>query len=148
MLLDSDILIDLLRGKKEARDFLFSLPAHSLHCCSAITVAEIHSGMREPERQITTELIDSLVVLPVTRQVAEIAGKFRREYKSATVPTASRHPAAEAPPPAAPEKPKGSELELDDCLIAATAFVEGLELATTNRRHYPMAEVRVISVIW
>lgn len=127
MLLDSDILIDLLRGKNEARDFLHSLPAHSPHCCSAITVAEIHSGMRESERQITTELIQSLLVLPVTRQVAELAGKFRREHQ---------------------RTPGGPELELDDCLIAATAAVEGQELATGNKRHYPMPEVRIISVTY
>jgi predicted nucleic acid-binding protein len=27
---------------------------------------------------------------------------------------------------------------LEDCLIAATALTDGLELATLNARHYPM----------
>lgn len=75
MLLDTDILIDLLRGNKGAEDFLNALPEDSPHCCSAITVAEIYSRMREIERHRTTELIDSLVVLPETREIAEkIAG--------------------------------------------------------------------------
>lgn len=148
MLLDTDILIDLLRGKKEAKDFLYSLPEDSLHCCSAITVAEIHSGMREGERQTTTKLIESLVVLPVTREIAEMAGKFKREYEGGAMSLqTNRHhkgPQYEKPSKAS----KRFELELDDCLIAATAVVEGLELATRNKRHYPMPAVRVKSVIY
>lgn len=146
MLLDTDILIDLLRGKKEARAFLFSLPEDSLHCCSTITVAEIHSGMRESERQKTTELINSLIVLPVTREVAEMAGKFKREYKSGIASQKAKLPGKETAQSVASQKVSGFELELDDCLIAATAMLEGLELATRNERHYPMTEVIVKSV--
>lgn len=143
MLLDTDILIDLLRGNNEARDFLHSLPEDSPHCCSAITVAEIHSGMREGERQKTTDLIDSLIVLPVTREIAEMAGTFRREHKEASKSTGTERPGGKAARRAAPGKLRGSELELDDCLIAATATVAGLELATGNTRHYPMPRVRI-----
>lgn len=146
MLLDTDILIDFLRGKKEARDFLYSLPEDSLHCCSAITVAEIHSGMRESERQKTTELINSLAVLPVTGEIAEMAGKFKREYKGGAGSLPAKRRGMETERPGASQKLSGFELELDDCLIAASAVVEGLELATRNKRHYPMPEVRVKSV--
>ena len=144
MLLDTDIIIDILRGKKEARAFLYSLPEDTLYCCSAITVAEIHSGMREGERQNTTELINSMVVLPVTREIAEVAGKFRQEYKDGAIPVKPRGKDIQSPE--ASKKLRSFELELDDCLIAATAVVEGLELATRNKRHYPMPEVRVKSV--
>jgi predicted nucleic acid-binding protein len=143
MLLDTDILVDLMRGKKEARDFLSSLPEDSPHCCSTITIAEIHSGMREGERQKTTELIESLIILPVTREIAEMAGKFRRQHNGASMSIPLKRQGRKVKSPEAPEKLKGFELELDDCLIAATAAVEGLELATRNKRHYPMPEVRV-----
>jgi predicted nucleic acid-binding protein len=144
MLLDTDILIDLLRGNQHARDFVYSVAEDSPHCCSAITVGEIHSGMREAERARTTELIESLVVLPVTREIAEAAGKFRREYNKAERRTPARLPGVTANPETE-AKPGGAELELDDCLIAATAAVEGLELATRNTRHYPMKEIRIRS---
>ena len=35
-------------------------------------------------------------------------------------------------------------LELADCLIAATAFVENATLATGNVKDYPMPEVTVV----
>ncbi len=148
MLLDTDILIDLLRGKKEARDFLRSLPEDSVQCCSVITVAEIHSGMREGERQRTAELIDSLLVLPVTREIAETAGHFRRAYKGDTASPEGDRARGTRRTSKANELPKLPDLELDDCLIAATAAVEELELATRNRRHYPMPEVKVRSATY
>ena len=68
MVIDTDILIDFLRGKLEARDFLFALPDDAMPCCSVITIAEIYAGMRESERERTQELINSLIALPVTRK--------------------------------------------------------------------------------
>jgi predicted nucleic acid-binding protein len=119
MLIDTDILIDFLRGKPGARDFFSTLPADTMFCCSVITVAELHAGMRESEQEKTMELINSLIVLPITKEVAELTGIFKREAK-------------------------GFDLELDDCFIAATAVIEGSELATRNARHYPMSQVRLM----
>ncbi len=53
----------------------------------------------------TTDLIDSLNIVDVTREVAEKAGAYRRCEKRLSI-------------------------ELDDCLIAATAFIKGAALAT------------------
>jgi predicted nucleic acid-binding protein len=143
VLLDTDILIDLLRGNQDARDFLSSLPEDSPHCCSAITVAELHSGMREAERQKTTKLIDSLVILPVTRDIAEVAGKLRQVYGESGRFAAAGMAGRKTGVGDIPRKETDFVLELDDCLIAATAAVNGLELATRNPRHYPMPEVRL-----
>lgn len=41
---------------------------------SAITVAEIYAGMRVDEREKTGELINSLNIIEVTREIAEKAG--------------------------------------------------------------------------
>ena len=121
MLLDTDILINLLRGNVAARDFLAdSLEEHEL-LCSVISVAEIWTGMRPHEEQATRRLMDSLKIIEVNRAVAEKAGNFKGATKSHT-------------------------LELDDCLIAATAFCTGATLATGNGKHYPMKEIRKIVV--
>jgi predicted nucleic acid-binding protein len=139
MLLDTDLLIDLLRGNTKARDFLLFLAEDAPHCCSAVTVAEIYSGMRESEEQRTDELIASLIVLPVTVEIAVKAGEFRRAYRQFDTKKV-RSPG--------PVESKKIALELDDCLIAATAVCEGLELVTGNTRHYPMPEVRVKAAIY
>lgn len=119
VILDTDVLIDLLRGDEAIRGFLGEVIAHSVPCCSVISVAEIHAGMRPEESKLTADLLDGLVIFPVTRRIAETAGHFKRRAKS-------------------------RRLELADCLIAATGFVEGAPLATGNTRDYPMPEITVL----
>jgi len=119
VVLDTDVLIDLLRGHEETRGFLRDLSGHSVPCCSVISVAEIYAGMRQEETASTADLLDGLVIVPVTREIAEAAGHFKRRSKS-------------------------RRLELADCLIAATAFVEGASMATGNTKDYPMTEITVL----
>lgn len=116
VLLDTDILINFLRGKAVVQELLLSVAEESTIYCSVITVAEIHAGMRPHERQKTIELIDSLNIIEVTREIAERAGKYKRDEK-------------------------GHALELDDCLIAATAFAMRATLVTGNGKHYPMQDI-------
>lgn len=117
-LIDTDILIDFLRGKESARKYLLKLSEDSPLYCSVITIAEIHAGMRKSEEGKTTVLLDSLFTIPVTEEIAIIAGRLKREVKS-------------------------HSLELDDCLIAATALIEKSVLATRNSKHYPMKNVDI-----
>jgi predicted nucleic acid-binding protein len=117
ILVDTDVLINFLRGKEGAREFLASSIGEADLCCSAIMVAEIHAGMKEHERERTDELLDSLSIAEVTRAVAEKAGAYKRTIKS-------------------------QGLALDDCIIAATAFVKHAELATGNDKHYPMKDIK------
>ena len=121
ILLDTDILINFLRGKETSRKYLLSVVEDSTICCSVITVAEIYAGMKEGEKEKTTELIDSLNIIDVTRKIAEKAGAYKRDEKKQL-------------------------LELDDCIIAATAFVENSILATGNEKHYPMKDIRKVTV--
>lgn len=77
--------------------------------------------MREHERKETTNLIDGLDIIDITREIAEKAGKYKRDEKR-------------------------QSLELDDCLIAATAFVKGSILLTGNIKPYPMQDIQKITV--
>jgi len=70
LLVDTDILIDFLRGKTAAKEFLMSALPDGVIYCSTITVAEIYAGMKDPEREKTSRLIDSLNVVDVTREIA------------------------------------------------------------------------------
>jgi predicted nucleic acid-binding protein len=120
VVLDTDVLIDVLRGRASARAFLLRATDHAIPCCSVISVAEIHAGMRSEERDQTSALLDSLVLVDVTRAIAELAGRFKQRERS-------------------------RRLELADCLIAATAVVETAVLATGNARDYPMPELTLLA---
>jgi predicted nucleic acid-binding protein len=85
-----------------------------------ISVAELYAGMRPEEKHATDVLLDGLVIIPIVREIAEVAGRFKSRAKS-------------------------RRLELADCLIAATAFVEGATLATGNTKDYPMPEITVLN---
>lgn len=117
IVLDTDILIDFLRGRAEARDFLSSLLDEATLYCSVITIAEIFAGMREHEREKTEELLDSFNLIDITKAIAEKAGTYKNRIKSQT-------------------------LALDDCLIAASAHSIGAILATGNIKHYPMTDIK------
>ncbi len=113
MLLDTDVLIDFLRGLTEAREFIASLPRDA--AVSAVTVAELHVGVREgAERQALDAMLATFRILPLDAETARQGGLLRRDYG------------------------KSHGVGLNDALIAATAQRNGLLLATLNIKHYPM----------
>lgn len=121
IVLDTDILLNFLRGREETRAFLSSLIDEATLYCCVITVAEIFAGMRDHERKKTEELLDSFNLIGITKEIAEKAGNYKNRIKSQT-------------------------LELDDCLIAASAQSIGAILATENIKHYPMTEIKKMTV--
>jgi predicted nucleic acid-binding protein len=121
IVLDTDILINFLRGREKARTFLSSLIDEATLYCSVITIAEIFTGMREKERKKTEELLDSLNMIEVTKEIAEKAGSYKNRIKS-------------------------QNLELDDCLIAASVHSMGAILATGNTKHYPMTDIKKMAI--
>jgi predicted nucleic acid-binding protein len=116
ILLDSDVLIEHLRGKAEARDWLVHARRSSGPLAiSVVSLTEIAGGMRSPERRDVMRLLGSMQRFQVTEQVAWRAALLMRAYRRSH-----------------------SGIGLGDYLIAATALTEGLELATLNTRHFPM----------
>lgn len=119
MLVDSDVLIDFLRGLPEARDFVLSLPREA--AISAITVAELHVGVREgKERTALQGMLDSFRVLPLDAEIARRGGLWRRDFG------------------------RSHGVGLNDALIAATAELHALPLATLNLKHYPMLQEKQV----
>ena len=113
LLLDTDVLIEYLRGREEAVEYLESLSSDLY--LSAISVAELFAGARgdEEERSLTQFLL-AFTVLPVTERVARLGGLYRRDFR--------------------PSHGTG----LADALIAATAIENDANLVTFNRGHFPM----------
>jgi predicted nucleic acid-binding protein len=115
ILVDSDVLIAHLRGDARARDWLVhARTERGRLSTSAVSVAEITGGMRSGERQEVWRLLAGLEVEPVTDAIARRAGELRRAHRRS-------HSAS----------------GLAGYLIAATADVRRLELATLNVRHFP-----------
>ena len=113
MLLDTCIVIDVLRGKVAAVDFVSSLKdAPSL---SAVTVTELVVGCRNvKERREIDRLLLHYVIHDIDRDVAGLAGDYVRRFG----PSHGTDPIA--------------------ALIAATAKTMSLRLATLNVKHFPM----------
>ena len=100
LLVDTDIFIDHLRGTAELRP-----GKHRLYY-SVVTRAELFAGTSATAR--ASLLLSPFRELPVDREVAERAGRIRRE----------------------------TGIRLPDALIAATALENGLSLATRNRKDF------------
>lgn len=115
ILVDTDVLIAHLRGLAESAGWMEVARQRGPLAASVVTVAELTGGMRSPERQSVWQLLATLHPEPVTELIAQRAGEFMRSYR--------RSHAA---------------IGLGDYLIAATADVRGLELATLNVKHFPM----------
>jgi len=114
-LLDTDILIDYLRGHPEAVVYVEANISESF--VSAINIAELYQGVRNGDEQTRLgKMISALTSLPLTSGIAERAGLYSRDYR--------------------PSHGCG----LADCLIAATADLHGLSLVTLNSKHFPMLE--------
>jgi predicted nucleic acid-binding protein len=118
ILVDSDVLIANLRGESAARDWLLGARRDTGPLAiSVVSVAEVAGGMRSPERRQVSRLLSSMRTFPVTERIGWRAAELMRAYRR------SHH-----------------GIGLGDYLIAATAEVEGLDLATLNVRHFPMIE--------
>jgi len=115
LLIDTDVLIDFLRGREEAVAFLERLEATLF--VSAMTVAELVVGVRDDaeERSMLT-FLHAFEVVPVDGQVAAAGGRLRGRF--------------------GPSHGTG----LADAIIAASAESVGARLVTRNRRHYPMLD--------
>lgn len=112
IVLDTTVLIDLLRGHAPALSYLGSLD--EVPACSEVTRIEVIRGVRHREREATERLMQSLGWVGVDEQIARRAGTLGRQWRRSHV------------------------LATTDLIIAATAQELAAQLATSNVRHYPM----------
>lgn len=115
ILVDSDVLIAHLRGVVAARDWLVGARKDGPLAIGVVSITELVGGMRSAERREVWRLLAAFRVEPVTEIIARRAGDMMRRYRRSH-----------------------NTIGLGDYLIAATADVKGLQLATLNVRHFPM----------
>lgn len=123
-LLDTTVLVDVLRGRNGRRELLAQLllDGHKL-TTSAINAGEVYAGVRAGEEARTTALFDRLSCVPVTCSIAQSAGALSCTWGR-----------------------KGKTLALADMLVAATALEHGYTLMTDNRKDFPIAELQFYSL--
>jgi predicted nucleic acid-binding protein len=115
IVLDSAILIDVLRGHGPAVDFLQQLD--TVPVCSEITRVEVLRGMRSNERPAVETLFHALDWIPLDEIIARRAGHLGRRWRRSHAGLSSA-----------------------DLVIAATVEEVDGRLATANVRHFPMFE--------
>jgi predicted nucleic acid-binding protein len=113
ILLDTDVLVDFLRGHAVAVAYVKAQADRII--LSSIVAAELYAGVRDDEDLARLDdLLSLFPTIPVTAELARSAGLYKRDYS--------------------PSHGVG----LADALIAATAEAEQAELKTLNVKHYPM----------
>lgn len=113
LLLDTDIIVDYLRGYEAAVDYVKARADRIV--LSVITIAELYAGVKdEAESRELDEFLRLFPTLPITTEIAKVGGLHKRD--------------------SFPSHGTG----LADGLVAATAQACGAELVTLNTKHYPM----------
>ena len=111
LLVDSDIIIDYIRGLKSPYNFFESAVQKFVLYISVVTLVEIYSGKDtlDPKRVRETErLLSNFEISLITPGIAKAAGELRRDYGRPFV----------------------------DAIIAATALEFSFAMATRNIKHF------------
>jgi len=124
-LLDSDVLIWLLRGRAETMRLVDRLHGgtHAALACSALSILEVWTGVRPGEERRTEALMESLQVVPVDASTARRAAGLLVSRKRQRDPR-----------------------EWIDTLIAATCLELHLTLVTYNTRDYPYPDISLYPI--
>ena len=113
ILVDTDVLIDFLRGNDKAISFIDECAAHII--LSPIVIAELYAGVKgDNERTVLDNFVSIFHVVPIDADIAKAGGLYKRDFG------------------------KSHGVGLADAILAATADKENAELKTLNVKHYPM----------
>jgi hypothetical protein len=119
VLVDSDVLIELLRGRNTAiiERWIDLRESNALVAYSPVSSAEIWRGARGAEAEAITALFAALACIPIDAVVGKRAGEYLARFHASHA------------------------MELGDALIAASAAAHGLRVWTRNKKHFPMRDV-------
>jgi predicted nucleic acid-binding protein len=114
VIIDSDVIIEILRGNAKTTAWLRKARASGRTIqYSPVSRAEVRAGARAKERAAISTLFDSLVVLSLESSTGDLAGDQLARFN------------------------RSHGVQLGDALIAASALEHGEDLATFNAKHFP-----------
>jgi toxin FitB len=132
-LLDTDVVSQRMKAAPNQSVMLWmgSVPKEKIFL-SVTTILEIRTGIelmpagrkqREMESWLANDINQNYAgrILPITAEIADMCGRL----------VARRRKASETP-------------GINDCLLAATALVHGLSVATLNRKHFEKLGVELV----
>ncbi len=111
--LDSDILIDIIRGQADA---VLQIGGAAILATTAINAFELWQGAHKggaSETRAVEELLSRLLILPFSAEAARLAGKIKGELDRS-----------------------GKGIEFRDVFIGAIALHAGYPLKTRNKSHF------------
>lgn len=111
MIVDTNIVIDLLKGQDKALEFIDSHLDEDLYL-SVLTVSEVYSGIKKQEVVTFEDLLTLFHLINVNKEISVEAGKLRRKY----LPSHG--------------------IEIPDAIIAATANNLNVPVASLDRKHF------------
>ncbi len=110
---DTDVLIDFLRGHRQAVEFVHERSSQII--LSSIVVTELYAGVKgKKELTVLDNFISLFEVVPVNGEIARMGGIYKRDFG------------------------KSHGVGLADAIIAATCETINARLKTLNIKHYPM----------
>jgi predicted nucleic acid-binding protein len=121
--IDSDVLIWHLRGKREALAFFrrVSQEEGADLWIGALQRAEVVFFMRANEIPATMQFLSKFKTAAVTQEIVDEAGILYRKWHAS------------------------HGIDVNDAVLAATVMRNGGKIFTLNTRHYPMADIAVLS---
>ncbi|MBS3092125.1 type II toxin-antitoxin system VapC family toxin [Candidatus Pacearchaeota archaeon] len=116
--IDSDILIDFLRGKPETVKWINENEEYYAFAITTINAFELYSGAYKSNNpsqklKIINDLIDRLKILNFSLEIAEKAGKQFSQLED-----------------------QGEIIEIRDLFIGMIALCEGFSIKTNNSKHF------------
>jgi len=118
-IIDTDILIDLLRNQQQTAAFIAELEKNNyILATTAINIFELHHGAHKSQEseknlQAINTLVSRLSILALTSKAAEKAGHIYSQLEQ-----------------------QGQPIELRDTFIAAIAITREYSVTTRNQAHF------------
>ena len=112
--------MDFFKQKKDSVLLVSELVEKGTNAASILSITEVRAGWTPDQTRFFLPRFYRLVkVEDINLEIAELAGKYRNEYKS-----------------------KGITIPTIDTLIASTAILNNYRLVTRNKKDFPMPEIK------